>query len=166
MPPIQFFIEDAVMLLAALGTVASAWPQRRGAIVRRWTLLVPGALAFLSTVLLFGYPQFRDLLDLQVWLIAFLAIAVGGVRGAVLGMDPDHNWQLVRLTGSADVRWIAVTLLLVAAVQAAVEIHTLAENPWEPTVELLMLLMGSYLLGRSVVGWIRAGQLQHVALQD
>lgn len=123
-------------------------------------------LAFLSTVTLFGYPQFRDLLNVQVWLIAFLAIAVGGVRGAMLDMDSDHNWRLLRLTGAADARWVALLLLLVAAVQAGVEIHTLAENPYEPTAELLMLLMGSYLLGRSLVGWIRAGQLQHVALRD
>jgi hypothetical protein len=166
MVPIEFFIEDAVMLLAALGTVAMAWPQRRGAIVPRWQLLVPGLLAFFSTLMLLGYPQFRDLLDLEVWSVAIAGIVAGCLRGALLGMDSDHAYRLVRLTGSADGRWIAMALLLVASVQAAVEIHTLAENPWEPTVELLMLLMGGYLLGRSVIGRIRTGQLQHVVLRD
>jgi hypothetical protein len=165
-PPVEFFAEDAVMVAAALTALATAWPQRQDALVRRRLLLMPGLLAFVSALLLFGYPQFTELLDAQVWLIAFLAIAAGCVRGALLGMDSDHDAQLVRLTGPGDVRWLALLMVVVAILQAAVEIHTLAENPFEPTVELMMLLLGSYLLGRSVVGWIRAGQLQHVVLRD
>ena len=166
MPPIEFFIEDGVMLLAAVGTTASAWRQGRGAVVPRWRLLLPGVLAFFSTLTLIGYPQFRALLDLEVWSVAIAGIVAGCLRGALLGMDSDHVYQLVRFTGPADVRWVAAAFLLIAVLQAAVELHTLAENPWEPTVELLMLLLGGYLLGRSLIGWIRAGRLQHVVLRD
>jgi hypothetical protein len=60
----------------------------------------------------------------------------------------------------------AAALALFALIHFAVEISSLAVNPYMASVVLLMTLSGSYLMGRSLVGWIRAGRETHVDLRD
>ena len=57
-------------------------------------------------------------------------------------------------------------MVLLAALQGAIETGLRAENPYEATAELLMLLASGYLLGRSLVAWLRARSGTHVDLQE
>ena len=52
-------------------------------------------------------------------------------------------------------------MVLFAAVQGAIETGLRSENPYETTAEFLMLLASGYLLGRSLVAWLRARLATH-----
>ena len=67
---------------------------------------------------------------------------------------------------AATPRGSAWTMVLFAAVQGSIETGLRAENPYESTAELLMLLASGYLLGRSVVAWLRARSATHRDLQE
>ena len=43
---------------------------------------------------------------------------------------------------------------------------TQAVNPYMISIGALMTIPGSYLMGRSLVSWIRAGQMVHADLRD
>jgi len=161
--PLVFYLADIFMLVLALAAMAVAVRQSRGQIVPRWQLLPPGVLATLATVALLIYPHPRDLLDLGMWLAGSLGLLVGAARGAFMGMESDHNWRLVRLRYGKDELWGAIALAAFAALNFAVEMISRDVNPYMTSVVLLMTLSGSYLMGRSLVGWSRAGSIAHDA---
>ena len=88
------------------------------------------------------------------------------LRGWAMHMDSDHAFAQVRLHSGGDAAWVAWPLVLLAALQGAIETGLQKENPYEATAELLMLITGGYLLGRSVVAWLRARSGTHVDLQE
>jgi hypothetical protein len=101
-----------------------------------------------------------------MWTVGFAGMAVGAVRGWAMHMDSDHAFGRVRLHNGGDGAWVAWTLVLLAALQGAIETGLRAENPYEATAELFMLIAGGYLLGRSVVVWLRARSGTHVDLLE
>lgn len=157
---------DLLILLIAVAGALFARCERKQQKVPRWFLLVPGLASTIGTLILLSYPDIRDLADPQMWTIGLVGVAVGAVRGWMMHMDSDHAFAQVRLRQGADAGWVAWLLVLFAAVQGAIETGLRAENPYEATAELLMLIAGGYLLGRSVVAWLRARTGPHVDLQE
>jgi hypothetical protein len=51
--------------------------------------------------------------------------------------------------------------VLFATIQGSIETGLRTENPYEATAEFFMLLASGYLLGRSVVAWLRARTATH-----
>ena len=47
-----------------------------------------------------------------------------------------------------------------------IEIRLRQQNPFETTVELPMVLAAGYLLGSSIVAWLRAGSIAHTDLRE
>jgi hypothetical protein len=164
--PLAFYLSDIFMLLFAIAAAATALPQSREQAVPRWQLLLPGALATLATIALVIYPHPRDVLELEMWLIGSPGLLVGAARGAFMGMEGDHASRLARLHSGKDGLWAAVALALFALIHFVVEISSLAVNPYMASVVLLMTLSGSYLMGRSLAGWIRAGRGEDVDLHE
>jgi len=157
---------DSVILLLALAGALVAGRERRQRLVPRWRLLMPGLAGTVGTLILLSYPDIRDLADPQMWTIGLAGVAVGAVRGRAMHMDSDHAFAQVRLRNGGDAAWVAWTLVLLAALQGAIETGLRAENPYEATAELLMLITSGYLLGRSGVAWLRARSGTHVDLQE
>jgi hypothetical protein len=157
---------DLLILLLAIAGALVAGCERRQRRVPRWYLLVPGLVSAICTLILLSYPDIRDLADPQMWTIGLGGVAVGALRGWAMRMDSDHAFAQVRVRHGGDAAWIAWTLVLLAAVQGAIETGLRAENPYEATAELFMLITGGYLLGRSVVAWLRARSGTHVDLQE
>jgi hypothetical protein len=157
---------DVLIVLLALAGAVSAMGERRHRPLPRWRLQVPGMLGAAGTLILLSYPDIRDLADPQMWTIGLVGVAVGAVRGWAMRMETDHAFGVVRLRSGGDAAWVAWLLVLFAVVQAALETRFESENPYEKTSELLMLLTGGYLFGRSVVAWLRAGSGHHVDLQE
>jgi hypothetical protein len=157
---------DSVILLLALAGALVAGRERRQRLVPRWRLLIPGLASTVGTLILLSYPDIRDLADPQMWTIGLAGIAVGTVRGWAMHMDSDHAFARVRLHNGGDAAWGAWTLVLLAALQGAIETGLRAENPFEATAELLMLITSGYLLGRSVIAWLRARSGTHVDLLE
>jgi hypothetical protein len=123
-------------------------------------------LGFTGTIILLAYPDIHDLADLQSWSVGLFGIAVGMVRGRMMTLQSDQAFGLVRLSGAADGVVVGSLMALFAAFQGAMETGLHAENPYEPTSELLMLLTSGYLLGRSVLLWLRARTGPHVDLRE
>jgi hypothetical protein len=152
---------DAVIMLCAIGAAVTANPERKAAPFARRLLLLPGLLAFAGTIILLAYPDIRDLADPAVWLIASVGATAGGLRGWGMTLESDRAHGLVRVMHGRDAVWVAWIMVLFAAVQGTIETGLRAENPYEATAELFMLLASGYLLGRSVVAWLRARAATH-----
>jgi hypothetical protein len=152
---------DLLIVLLAIGAAVSANLERRPEPFPRRQLLVPGLLGFVGALILLAYPDIRDLVDPEIWLIASAGIAVGAVRGWAIGIESDHAHRQVRVHGGHDAAWAGWLMVLFAAIQGAIETGLRAENPYETTAEFLMLVAGGYLLGRSLVTWLRARAADH-----
>lgn len=167
MPPVVIMYGlDLLILLIAIAGALVAHCERRQRRISRWYLLVPGIASTICVLILLSYPDIRDLADPQMWTIGLAGVAVGAVRGWAMRMDSDRAFAQVRLRHGEDGAWVAWALVLLAALQGAIETGLRAENPYETTAELFMLITGGYLLGRSVVAWLRARSGTHVDLQD
>jgi len=156
---------DAIILLLAVASALAAMRELRGQVVPRWRLLIPGVASAIGTLILLSYPDIRDLADPQLWTIGLAGAAVGAVRGWAMHLDSDQTFFQVSLQNGADSAWVAWIMVLCAALQGAIETGLRAENPYEATAELVMLIASGYLLGRSLVAWLRARSSAHVDLQ-
>lgn len=163
---VMMYTVDVLILLLAVAGALFANRERGQRLLPHWHLLVPGLAAALCTLILLSYPDIRDLADPQLWTIGFVGVAVGAVRGWAMRMDTDTTFSQARLRHGGDALWVAWALVLLAALQGAIETGLRKENPYEATAELFMLITGGYLLGRSVVAWQRARTGMHVDLQE
>jgi hypothetical protein len=120
---------DAVILLLAIVGALVAMRERQQRPVPRWHLLVPGLASTVGTLILLSYPDIRDLADPQMWTVGLAGIAVGALRGWAMRLDSDHAFAQVRLRSGGDAAWVAWVLVLLAAVQGAIETGLRAENP-------------------------------------
>ncbi len=157
---------DVLIVLLAIGTAASANVERTREPFPRIQLLMPGLLGLAGAMVLLSYPDIRDLADPGVWLVSTVGVLTGGCRGALMRMDSDHVFRLVRVWRGRDAAWASWMMVLFAAVQGSIERALRPDNPYEKTAEALMLLAGSYLLGRSIVSWLRARAMEHHGLKD
>jgi hypothetical protein len=157
---------DLLIVLLAIGAVATANPERTPEPFPRLQLLLPGLLGFAGTLILLAYPDIRDLADPEVWLVAAGGMLIGAVRGWAMKIEADHAHRLVRVPRGRDAFWVACVMLLFAAIQGAIETGLRSENPYETTAEFLMLLASGYLLGRSLVAWLRARTAAHHDLME
>jgi hypothetical protein len=162
---ITYGLDLLILLLAMAGALVAGREGRRRRIPR-WYLLVPGLASAICTLILLSYPGIRDLADPQLWTIGFVGVAAGALRGWAMQIESDHAFSLVRLRHGGDAAWVAWTLVLLAALQGAIETGLRAENPYEATAELFMLITGGYLLGRSAIAWLRARSGTHVDLLE
>jgi hypothetical protein len=157
---------DLLILLLALGGALVANGERNRHLVPRDRLLLPGVLAFAGTLILLSYPEIRDLGDPQAWLVVLAGITVGAARGWAMKLHPDRAFRVVRLERAGDGLAVGSLTALFAAVQGGIETGLRDENPYEATAELLMLIASGYLLGRSLVLWLRARTGGHVDLKE
>ena len=157
---------DVLIVLLAIGAAATANVERTQEPFPRFQLLMPGLLAFVGSMILLSYPDIRDLADPGVWLVSSVGLAAGVCRGALMRMDSDHTFRIVRLWRGRDAAWAGWVMVLFATVQGSIETALRTENPYETTAEAVMLLSGGFLLGRSVVGWLRARAMPHHDLKD
>ncbi len=165
-PSLAFYVTDVVVLLCAIGAFASLFHEFTRRLVPRFRLLVPGVLATLSTTLLIAYPEPKDLGQLQLWSVVAVCLLLGVARGALIRMYTDHNWSVVRVRRTFDGLFVGGMHLLFAGVQFTVEMAAGSENPLEVTFEFLMVVTGSFLLGRSAAAWVRARTIPHDDLRN
>ena len=152
---------DVLIVLLSIGAAATANVERTREPFPRLQLLMPGLLAFAGAIILLSYPDIRDLADPRVWIVSTVGLVSGGCRGAMMRMDSDHTFRRVRVWHGNDAAWAGWLMVLFAAVQGSIETALRADNPYETTAEAVMLLAGSYLLGRSLVSWLRARAMAH-----
>jgi hypothetical protein len=157
---------DLLIVLLAIGAAATANLERTRQPFPRRHLLLPGLLAFAGALILLVYPDIRDLALPMVWLVSVGGTLAGAARGARIRLDCDQAHRLVRVHRGRDAAWAAWTMVLFAIIQGSLETGLKANNPYETTAEFLMLLAGGYLLGRSIVAWLRARAATHRDLHE
>ena len=157
---------DLLIVLLAIGAAATANLERTLQPFPRRHLLLPGLLAFAGGLILLVYPDIRDLPVPEVWLVGVAGTLAGAARGAGIRLDCDQAQRQVRVHRGRDAAWAAWTMVLFAIIQGSLETGLKANNPYETTAEFLMLLAGGYLLGRSVVAWVRARAATHRDLHE
>ena len=158
---LRICIADGVMMLSAIGCLLNTLYERRRDIVRRWRVLATGLLAVIPALILVAYPTPRNIGQVELWMVAALPLLAGGARGSFLAMFSDHKWGVIRLRRTYDGILVAAILVAFATLQTALEIKAGAEDHLLPTMEFLMTVVSTYLLGRAVTGWVRAGMIQH-----
>jgi|KBSSwiStaDraftv2_1062776.scaffolds.fasta_scaffold341815_2 hypothetical protein len=157
---------DLLILLLALGAALVANGERHGRLVPRNRLVLPGVLAILGAVVLLAYPEIRDLADLQAWSVGLTGVACGTLRGWFMNLQVDQAFGVTRLHRAGDGIVVGGLMTVCAAVQGGIETGLHAENPYETTAELMMLLAGGFMLGRSVILWLRGRTSPHVDLKE
>jgi hypothetical protein len=131
--------------------------------VPRVRLLLPGLLGLLGSAILIVSPGIRDAGLPQLWTVLLVGTAIGTMRGRLITIEADPAAGSVRLHRGADGAWAGWMMALCAAVQSLIETGLPSGNPYETGAELLMVLSSGYLLGRSLVVWLRAGRLPPLA---
>jgi len=154
----------ALMLVFAVAAMLSSLREGRGLPVKRWSLLLTPLLAAVSALVLISHPSLADLRRPGMWLFALLAALAGVARGALLRMQADNAWRLVRLSRARDGLFATFLFLLLAIGEIALRLAGPAGAAFHPTVELGMLLVVSFLIGRAGAVWQRALHMPHVDL--
>src|SRR6185437_11420059 len=122
---------DVLIVLLSIGSAASANVERTREPFPRFQLLMPGLLAFAGAMVLLSYPDIRDLADPGVWLVSTVGGLGGACRGALMRLDSDHTFRLVRIWRGQDAAWAAWVMVLFAAVQGSLERALRPDNPYE-----------------------------------
>jgi len=159
----MLYLIHIVMVLAAAGAAAASVSEGLGRPLRRWQLLVPGALAMLAAIMLWSYPSFEDLRDPELWTFAIGAGVVGFLRGHFMEMDADHIWNRVRVCRGREGTAAAFALAILAGLELA-GLSGLIGVRYHPTLELGVALCGGYLFGRSCAAWRRFPDIPHADL--
>lgn len=152
---------DSLIVVLAIAAAIMANAERRRTPFSLYRLPLPGIFAFCGAVILLAYPEIRDLVNPEVLTVAMAGTVVGALRAMLIRIESDRRHKLVLLHGAGDGVLFGWLMVAFAAFQGAIETGLRAENPFEATAEFLLLLCSSYLLGRSMVVWLRACTAQH-----
>jgi hypothetical protein len=157
------YLTHGLMLVCALAPAYSTLPESTGRIVPAWRPAVTALLAALSALSLIAYPTWGELKNPGLWMFAIVAAVAGAARGYWLRFDIDHSWRLIRLQKAYD-GLIAATALIGLAL---VEIALAAIGPADqPTMELGLTVVASFLVGRSAALLLRSRQEPQSDLHD
>lgn len=159
----NLYVTHGLMLLFSLTAVVLSISESRGRVMAAWKVPVAAALAALSALILIAYPTWGELKNPSLWVFAIVAAVVGAGRGYWMQLDVDHGWHLIRLTRALDGPLAAVVLCALVLVEVVVA--TLAPAD-QPTVELGLGVLGSFLIGRAGAVMWRARQEPQTDLKD
>ena len=155
------YLTHGLMLLCAIAAACNTLPESTGRIVPAWRPAVTAPLAALSALSLIAYPTWGELKNPGLWMFAILAAVAGAARGYWLRFYVDHSWRLIRLQKAYD--------CLVAALigLSLIEIALAAIGPADqPTMELGLTVIASFLVGRSAAVLLRSRQEPQSDLHD
>jgi hypothetical protein len=112
---------------------------------------------------LIAYPTWGELKNPGLWMFAIVAAVAGAARGDLLRFDIDHNWRLMRLRKAYDSLIAAAALIGLALVESALAAIGPAD---QPTMELGLTVVASFLVGRSAALLLRSRQEPQSDLHD
>jgi hypothetical protein len=148
------YLTHGLMLLSAVAAACSTLSESTGRIVPAWRPAVSALLAALSALSLIAYPTWGELKNPGLWMFAVVAAVAGAARGHWPRLDVDHSWRLIRLKAYDGL--IAGAALIGLAL---VEIALAASGPADqPTMELGLTVVASFLVGRSAAVLLRSRQ--------
>ena len=159
----NLYLTHGLMLACALASVVVALPEGSGRIVAAWRIPVAALLAGVAALVLVAYPTWGELKNPELWMLAIVAGVLGVARGHWMRIDVDHAWRLVRLSRAGDGRVATVLLAAMATAEVALAIRGPAD---QPTMELGMTVIASFLLARAAAVMVRAYHEPQADLHD
>jgi hypothetical protein len=157
------YLTHGLMLLCAVVAACNTLPESTGRVVPAWRPAVTALLAALSALSLIAYPTWGELKNPGLWMFAIVAAVAGAARGDLLRFDIDHNWRLMRLRKAYDSLIAAAALIGLALVESALAAIGPAD---QPTMELGLTVVASFLVGRSAAVLLRSRQEPQSDLHD
>jgi hypothetical protein len=157
------YLTHGLMLLSAFAAAYNAVPESTGRIVPEWRPAVTALLAAMSALALIAYPTWGELKNPGLWMFAILAALAGSARGYWLRIYVDHSWRLMRLQKAHDGLVAAAGLTGLALVEIALAAIGPAD---QPTMELGLAMVASFLVGRSAAVLLRSRQEPQSDLHD
>jgi hypothetical protein len=149
------YLTHGLMLSCAVVAACNTLPESTGRIVPAWRPAVTALLAALSALSLIAYPTWGELKNPGLWMFAIVAAVAGAARGYLLRFDIDHSWRLMRLRKAYDGLIAAAALVGLALVEIALAAIGPAD---QPTMELGLTVVASFLVGRSAAVLLRSRQ--------
>jgi hypothetical protein len=159
----NIYVTHALMLACALAAAWTALPEATARVIRDWRLPVPALLGALSALALIAYPTWGELKNPGLWMFAILAAGIGVGRGYFMRLEIDHGWRLMRLHGAIDC--LIATVGLAALAVTEIVLATVGPDD-QPTTELGMAVLASFLVGRAGAVLVRSRHEPQVDLHD
>ena len=150
------YVSSAVVAVLALLACIVAFPGRREVPLGRWRLVVPPLLVAAATLLLLRLPPYDDLRDPEVWMIG-IPFALGGMaRGALIELRVDHGLGKLALLRAPEEFWIALLALILILFDIADEPFGRLDSEYAQTVELGLVILASFMVGRNAAVLVRS----------
>ena len=159
----NIYLTHGLMALCTLACLVIALPEGGGRIVAAWRIPVAALLAAAAALVLVAYPTWGELKNPELWIFSIVAGVAGVARGYWMQLDVDHAWRLLRLPRAADCR--VATFLLAGMALGEIGLAT-AGPADQPTMELGMTVIASFLLARAAAVMVRARQEPQSDLHD
>lgn len=153
-----FYILVVVLMLSAC---AAAFPELRRWPIPRWRLAVPSWLIAAATLVLLYLPPSNDLREPQVWMMALLAAVLGLARGALIGLQVDQASGRLLLRRAPEGFWIVALAALLVVGDLLAEPLGYAGASFSQTVELALVILASFLIGRNMALVMRSRDTPH-----
>ena len=157
------YLTHGLMLLCACAATYAALPESAGRIVPEWRPAVTPLLAAMAALSLIAYPTWGELKNPGLWMFAILAAVAGAARGYWLRLYVDHSWRLIRLQKAYDCLVAAAALIGLSLIEIALAAIGPAD---QPTMELGLTVIASFLVGRSAAVLVRSRQEPQSDLHD
>jgi hypothetical protein len=153
-----FSVLVVVLMLAAC---VAALPELRRSPFARWRLALPPLLVAAATLVLLYLPPSNDLSEPQVWMLALVAAVLGLARGALIGLQVDQSSGRLLLSRAPEGFWIAIAAALLVVGDLVVEPLGHVGASFSQTVELVLAMLASFLIGRNTALVMRSRDTPH-----
>jgi hypothetical protein len=150
-----------LVVVLMLSACVAALPEQRHSPFARWRLALPPLLVAAATLVLLYLPPSNDLREPQLWTAALVAAVLGIVRGALIGLQVDQSSGKLLLRRAREGFWIAVVAALLVVGDLVVEPLGHVGASFSQTVELVLAILASFLIGRNTALVMRSRDTPH-----
>jgi hypothetical protein len=155
--PFAFAALVTVLLLAAC---VVTFPEQRAWPIPRWRLTLSPLLAAAATIVVLYLPPSNDLKEPAVWMVGLVAGVLGVVRGAMIGLQVDQRSGRLLLLRAPEGFWIAVVAAVVILGEHVVgPLGRVGDSGH--SVELVLVILSSFLAGRNAALLVRSNDTPH-----
>jgi hypothetical protein len=152
---------SVLVVVLMLSAGAAALPELRRSPFARWRLAMPPLLVASATLVLLYLPPSNGLREPQLWTAALVAAVLGIVRGALIGLQVDQSSGRLLLWRAREGFWIAVVAALLVVGDLLAEPLGHVGASFSQTVELMLAILASFLIGRNTALVMRSRDTPH-----
>lgn len=153
-------VVSLLLVVCILAACVVTFVEIRPKPVARWRLLVGPLLALLPTLVLLRLPP-PELFDPQVWMLALVFGVLGIARGAMIDLLVDHAQRQVLMRRAPEAFWIVVCAAFLVIGEIGADPIGRLDSRFAQTVELFLVVLTSFLVGRNVALLVRSRDVPH-----